>query len=1024
MGNFYRFTIVLIALVMAIPVMAQVQHTGVVTDAESGDPLVGVNVLVKGTTVGAATNIDGEYAFRFTSTDDYTIQFSFVGYRTSERSTVEGDVNDLNIQMEIDPFGLDEIVVTGVASRTAKAVSEVAVSRVNISGLTEKADFSTIEQMLTGKVAGVEIHQTFGVFGAPMKFNIRSGGGISGLAQPTIYIDGIKMESSSYGGVVAMRIAGGSATSFLNTLEPEEIENIEIIKGPAGAASYGTGGSNGVVLITTKRGRLAGEGARNWSLTYKGTLGYHDQIKEYDNQDIRTYKAVNDYLKRGLIQKNNFTLSGGSQQLRIYAGINKSFEKGHIPQSNQDRLNFRANMDFVPNPMFNLKFSLGFQNNELQIPDTGEWGEVQAATVAPYNVEYFNRPTRGYFRSFINRTYINSFIGSTTAEYRPFAGHSNRWLRGLSGRLTLGIDDTNSRGEGVEFPVTDEQVNRSNPGRRDINQQYNRNLTVTGDVRYDYQYFGIDFSSTVGTQMFEDRSKSILGGSREFTINLITTIQAGEDRFALEEETSHFKSAGIFTEHNFSFKDTYYGTFMIRRDYASVLGRQITDIIYPRYSLAVRLDKFEQVPTFFRLLKVRGAYGETGVLPGRKEALPQLWSFGQSAYGLGGYMSEIGNPNLRPERIKEWETGLDTEFGNFAWEFTYYKQFATEAHVGFTNGESTGKLGGGWEQASRKKINVGEIEGVGIESLFQTFFSGPRFGGWYANFTLTNSWMKNKVTSLSGGEPVNESWQFIIEGQPKHTYFTRSGIKAKFSDGTDIMEDRNASNFSQVVPEGEYYGYESDRIFRGKGFPGDIGSFGTTLSAYGFTLYGILDWKGDFNVFNTTYIDKIRASGFSSNPNYYGGDSSKGIPAGGLIWDYDVMVQQLGWGDTGTGVAALTPGTPEYIALAERYARTNPWRDGNSIQSGDFIRLKEISLSYNANKLIPLLGLDTYIRGLSIGVGAQNVHRWNRGTYTGFDPEGQQQGIQGYDGFGVETYYQNSPLPTGRVVYSFIRMGL
>ena len=143
-----------------------------------------------------------------------------------------------------------------------------------------------------------------------------------------------------------------------------------------------------------------------------------------------------------------------------------------------------------------------------------------------------------------------------------------------------------------------------------------------------------------------------------------------------------------------------------------------------------------------------------------------------------------------------------------------------------------------------------------------------------------------------------------------------------------------------------------------------------------------------------------------------------------MIWDYDVMVQQLGWGDTGTGVAALTPGTPEYIALAERYARTNPWRDGNSIQSGDFIRLKEISLSYNANKLIPLLGLDAYIRGLSIGVGAQNVHRWNRGTYTGFDPEGQQQGIQGYDGFGVETYYQNSPLPTGRAVYSFIRIGL
>ena len=159
MNIIYRLVIILAALFMALPVIAQVQHSGTVTDAETGEPLIGVNVLVKGLTIGAATNVDGEYSFAYTPAGDYTLTISFVGYRTVEQNSEEGNVTNLNIQLEVDPFGMDEIVVTGIASRTARAVSEVSVSRINMASLTNKADYGSMEDMLAGKLTGVGVHK-------------------------------------------------------------------------------------------------------------------------------------------------------------------------------------------------------------------------------------------------------------------------------------------------------------------------------------------------------------------------------------------------------------------------------------------------------------------------------------------------------------------------------------------------------------------------------------------------------------------------------------------------------------------------------------------------------------------------------------------------------------------------------------------------------------------------------------------------------------------------------------------------
>ncbi len=1014
----YRFIIILVVLFMALPVIAQVQHSGTVTDAETGDPLIGVNVLVKGLTIGAATNVDGEYSFAYTSSGDYTLAISFVGYRTVEQSSQDGNVTDLNIQMEVDPFGMDEIVVTGLVSRTSRAVSEVSVSRINIASLTEKADYASMDEMIAGKLSGVEVHKTFGTFGAPMRFNMRSGGGINGNAQPVIYVDGIKIANDSFG-----RDGGNTGISTLNSLNPEEIENIEVIKGSAGASSYGTGGSNGVILITTKRGRLGTGGTKNWAVNYKGTVGQHQQQRQYDENDMRQFQAVNDYFVDGLIQKNNLNVSGGTEQMRLYAGVDRSFEKGEFPQSNQDLTNLRANFDYLPNDKFTVQVSSGYQLGTIQLPGDSrgghEWKEVLMRRW-PYDLAKTNR-SKNYYRSRTRMNFMNSFTASVVTELTPFVGTGNRWLEGLSGRFTIGIDDKDQRNVYTLAPTTFDLDGRKEEGERAVNQRNLRNFTYNGDIRSNYNLAGINFTSTVGAQLFEESGQSVNVKSQQFVTSLIPALEAGDIVASATDIESNFRSAGIFAETTLDYNSTYFATAMVRRDYASVLGVQSSDIIYPNFRGAIRLDRFDSAPSFFNLLKLRAAYGETGILPGRIDGIPLLWSAINSAYGAGAALSAVGNPDLKPERIAEFEIGLDTEFMNYAWEVSWYETRATDSIVNKSLLPSTGKT------ASPRKFNVGKIEGRGFESLFQGFFSGPRLGGWSVNFTLTNSWQENEVTDLGGGEEIREGpgggTQSIQEGLPKNSFFNVRTEGANFSDGTDVVVDKSSPLFGQVAPVGVITGgrtSEEDK-FLGKGVPDWIGSFSGTLSAFDFSLYGLFEWKTGFVLYNETYIDQMWQSiKASRNPGWENG-------IGTQVLRFDQFMQQLGYCDCNvskTDFPTLEPGTPEYIEVANAYAQTSWYEDANGIQPGDFIRLKELSLTYNASKLIPRFGWENYIQSLSFGFGGTNLWLATKDEFIGIDPESQSFAVRGHRGNSVQTYMQNAAFPQGRTWYTYVRLGI
>ena len=1016
--------------------------SGTIIEDATGISLSGANVVIVGSNLGAATDASGNFQIVRVPTGQSQLQVSFIGYKsiTMDVTVIVNQETTADFALAIDPLKTEAVVVTGIASRTSKSVAEVAVQRVAVGEMVDQASYTTVDNLLLGKVAGVSVQKGEGNFGASFRMNVRSGAGLAGNGQPVFYVDGIKIENTNWrgGGEGSGRYGGGGVgISSLLHLDPNDIENIEVIKGPAGASSYGTGGSNGVVLITTKRGKFAGQGGtgKNWSINYKNTVGYHDQPQEYktNGKTLRYPDALNKFFKKGQIVRNALSLSAGSESTRLYASFDKADEVGITPRNNINQTNLRANIDFFPSEKFNLSIGTQYNNAELQTYGRGRYAGMFAilSEFRDWNGAW-GLLDDTYFDGEDDRNFITNYIGSVSAEYTPFAGGSE-WLRPLSARFSFGVDDKNNRNTYNNTPRSAEIYGWGHEGSRSISQRRSRTATYSGDVRYGYELFGINATSTIGAQMFNERVRIISAEKELFDNPALMEIEAGNNYSSAAEISDHFRSAGLFTEHSLSYQDTYFGSFMIRKDYASVMGAEESSVFYPRGSLAVRLDKFDFLPSYLPFLKVRTAYGETGILPGRLDGIPELWGTNTSPYGIGGVLADVGNRAIKPERIKEWESGIEAEFSNYALEFNYYKQWAKDGLVRKSLVGSSGKTVG------TRMFNLGEVEGSGYELQLMANYAGRQLGGWRFNLSTSVSYQENKIVNLAGGEPVaggpGGGKQYYWEGFPKMSFYNVQNEGAKFSDGTNVQENGDHPLFGEVMPEGVMYGdlassevFNADgspiypdggRVFRGTGTPEYIGHFSATIDLFDFTLYGLFQFKTGFFLYNESRWNQ-QGEGIWSGAGWINTEYGTNNPGYGTMdYDHDVLVQLIGWGDTGTGVEPLTPGTQAYVDAANRYARYNIAHDANFIEPGDFLRLQELSLTYNLDNLIRKTGMSNYIQGLKLGVAGSNLWLLTKDAYHGFDPEINSMGFGDYD---PQNSMQAGTIPPPKTLTMYVRV--
>ncbi len=899
-----------------------IRITGIVKDKQD-NPLPGANIFIPALHLGSAADNNGKYEFTVPKEDAkgkmVNLTAQYIGYKSQTLLiSLKGDSIEQNFSLEEDVFQSDEVVVTGLASKTSRSRSEVSVSRVDAAGLEKTSSFQSISQLVEGQISGVQVTSSSGNAGSGFRFYVRGGGGLNGDEQPVVYVDGVRVLSDEVTGAPNV---GGQGISTLSILSPENIEKIQFLKGPSSAAMYGTSGSNGVVLITTKTGHL--NGSRKFSVNYKFSYGLNTQAHIYKTSNFLSANSANAVFRNGLIHQNNLSLAGGSNLLNYYASFDNRQEDGIIPNNSMDRKALRANLTSYATSYLTINISSAYSMTENRRPIND--------ILTPYGIllnvletpkPYATTDSAAVFQ--IKDEYrIQSFIGGVQLIFSP--------LSNLEFYFSGGIDNS-ARRQDQTYPQ-DIPLLFINKGKRTIFNGIDNEFTYEINGKYSFNLLRyLKIKSTIGIQLFENVDRQAGVQSQNFETNLIDNVGAGSDQTGWEAY-GNTREAGIFTEHNFDFKDQYFLTLGLREDYASSIGPEAPSILYPKVSFALRFDKYDWFPSgLFDLFKFRAAYGENGKLPDDLAPIPLLWGAENVGGKVGAVIYNIGNSSIKPERIKEFETGIDAEFlKNYSLEFTYYRQNAINSIFYSYESPSTGLT------ERPVPFNMGGIKNWGFESLIQASLIRSKDYG--LDISLIWNYQNNKVTSLGGTAP-NYTWANAIkEGLPKHEFYLHGVTGAKFD------------------ASGNYLGpNETDKR---QDFGNPIANHTGSLSIKfkflrNFNFYLLTDWALNRKMWNATEEDATQEG---NNP------------------EYNSLQGQLG---------QLVPGSREYVAVANKLAKLDPTYTSNYIEDAAYFKIRELSLSYSFRDLTAHTFYN-YLKDVTVGISVLNVLTFTK--YSGADVE-------------------------------------
>ncbi len=958
------FSLLLCALLCAHCILvAQTTVHGRVTDARSGAGLPGVAVHIQSLGVGTYTNADGEYEFVVPAEkvrrDAVILTAKLMGYKEkTQRIILTAGPISADFALLEDVFQSDEVVVTGIASKTEKSVAEVAVARIDAAGLQDLSAYAGVNQLVDGKIPGVQMTTASGNIGSGWRFFVRGGGGLNGNGQPVIYVDGTRIENDEVGSTWGV---GGQAISTLANLNTNDIEKIEFLKGPAAASMYGANGSNGVMLITTKAGALA-QTPGGMNVNYNFTYGWNEQLTPYSKDEYLNADTANAMFRKGLIRAHYLSLAGGNNTLRYFTSFESRREDGHFPLTWGDRNTVRLNLTAVPAQNVSVKLNAGYAKNRMNVPnqDNSAWG-ILGNTLLVANPWFFvpkNDITR-----LVDVVDGTQFIGGAAMTYSPVAD--------LELKGGVGIDNSTWRQDDIApFGGQFGSVTR---GATNIYDRLNRQITYDFGAAYAWSPFdNLSIRSIAGGQFFDRRFNSIEVNAEEYSTPLITDLGSAGKITGYGETFRNTRDGGLYTEHSAGYLDQYFLTLGVRQDFASVIGKSAPSIVYPKASAAWRLDRYEFFPSdVVQLLKLRAAYGESGVLPRLLDGASVYYTALVSAYGAGGVPTVWGNPAIKPERVREVEAGIDAEVANaVSLEFTGYTQKATNSIVDMPVAPSLGL-------STTRPFNIGEVDLWGFESMVQV--TPLRSDDYDLRIGLIWNFQRNEVKSIGGRGAITSDNNVIMEGKPKYEFLAYTSTAAFDSAGV----------YAGAVPS-------ADKVDLGNPIPKYTGSVTVDFRFLkNFTFYAFGECGLDMKRFNYTRQFSMLMGGNAERIR---------------------MRAQLGFAPS-SSVTPLTPGTPEYRAVAEKYGRLNPNFDGNFIEDADYFVIREVSLSYNFRDALNALSPFSVLKGLTVGVSVRNL--WRTTKYSGVDVETNYAGSRT-----VTVGEEFLTLETPRTWNFWVKMGL
>ena len=956
--------------------------TGQVVDAK-GEPLIGVSILVKGTTDGAITDLDGNYKI-MTKSNNPVIVYSYIGYKTQE-IPLKGQTT-INITMMDDTQVIDEVVVTALGIKRSEKALSYNVTQVDAESALAVKDANFINS-LNGKVAGLNINSSSSGVGGASKVVMRGSRGIEQSSNALYVIDGIPMYNlSASGGSEEMQSQG--STEAIADINPDDIESMSVLSGAAAAALYGSNASNGAIVITTKKGKVGRVALTVSSNTEMlspfvmpqfqnryGTSGTDASWgKRLNEANYRGYDPASDYFQTGLIGTESVTLSTGTEHNQTYLSAAAVNSRGIIPNNKYDRYNFtfRNTTLFLEDKM---KLDVGAQyimqkdrnmvnqgiyanplSSAYLFPRGNDWEDYKMYERYDLERNMYTQywPQGGGSFRLQNPYWINyrNLRENDKDRYMLSAALSYdilSWLN-VAGRVRL--DNSYNTYTQKYYASTIATIAEGENGFYGVTNT--RDKQTYADLLLNInKTFGEDWSLTanIGASYSDNRSEALaVSGpiAANGLPNFFTVAQLDKETGKREETGYREQTQSIFASAEVGYRSTYYLTLTGRNDWPSQLAgpnSKQSSFFYPSVGGSVVLSELFKLPESISYLKLRASWASVGLPFGRFLAYP-TFSWNTST---GAYSSQSAYPlyDLKPERTDSWEVGLTARFlKHFNFDVSFYNtktyNQTMDAKLSPTGGYST------------FYAQTGNVRNRGVELSLGYKNTWNKFS-WSSNYTFSAN--KNKILSLIDGyinpvtgEEITKD-RMDVGGLSKARFILKvGGSLGDLYSQSDLLRDSN--NKIYVNADGNVaVNDKADDIYLGSVFP-----------------KANMAWRNDFQYGNwglgfllTARLGGVVYSATQAVLDSYGVSEATAAARdnGGVVINGNDMIDAQKW----YTVVGADSGIPQYYT----YSATN-------------LRLQEASVSYT----IPRKKLKN-IMDITLSLVGRNL--WMIYCKAPFDPE-------------------------------------
>ena len=838
---------------------------GVVSDSATGRPLGDALVRASGTDLSTHTNPRGEFTLSGLTGSTATLIVTRIGYRPQTQTVPVGGT-EVAIRLSVSVLRLDELIVTGQVGDTRKRALGNVVGEVDMAAVQQLAPSKGVQEALSVAVPGLQIQRASGQLGTGGVTRIRGVSSLSLSSEPIIFIDGVRADNTAGSNSTGFS-GGGDRPSRINDIDPNDIESIQVLKGPSAATLYGTEASNGVIQIITKRGA---PGRATWStelraganwlpnpaklyegVYYKDAGGAVQHINIIENDIARGFGSP---FSTGKPVGGTVSVQGGTQSIRYFFSGSYDRDEGIVSYNWQNKLNGTANLSYFAGEKFKIDLSMGYTRSHTRSASATQpvttyivWG-CPSNSCVPGSGLGADEPGRGYlagvtaeaFEEIEGLDHIDRSRLGLTFTHRP-----RGWL---THRLTLGGDFTNNESsdyfpkgsnagfgypQGIKFVANDRSAF--------VTADY----SATGTVKLGKK---LESQSSAGVQYYRKHFSEISGQGEAFPIRGVNTVSGGGQRQGFEDPNFNLenKTVGVYAQEQLAWNNSLFLTGAVRGDDNSAFGVNYNFVVYPKISAAwvVSDAPFFHPSGLLSTLKLRAAWGSAGQQP---NSFAAVQTYGPSV-GSGGTPTvtplNVGNPDLKPEVSREVEAGFDASLlhDRLSIEATYYNKVTRDGIFSALSSPSSGFPG-------NRFINIGRFTNHGFE--FAVDGTPIDHRGFRLHMRGTLGTNKNKIEVLGQDTPIPNTGvgqlvgAYNVEGFPMGSFFMKRVLSATLTSPgnvTNVMCE-GGTNFGN----GDGTAVACDEapvIFRGNPTPTWLSALSADVAWGRWRLVGVAEFQG------------------------------------------------------------------------------------------------------------------------------------------------------------------------------------